>query len=146
MIAIAHSLFAVLASLFLALTFVPYASATHNQHRHRATTDWYTQYKYLNVHNTVRDQHGASDLAWSSALAEAAEAWVSGCSFTNSGGVLSDGTQYGENVVAATGDMSISGAVASFVADESAPCFIYNYAIESSRRGVGASRLPVRVY
>ncbi|TFY68361.1 hypothetical protein EVJ58_g1061 [Rhodofomes roseus] len=57
--------------------------------------------KYLDDHNTVRAQHGASPLTWDDTLAAAAQQWANGCVFKHSGGTLGP---YGENLAAGTGD------------------------------------------
>ena len=43
---------------------------------------------YLNAHNTVRAQHGATALKWNNTLAAAAQKWVNKCVFKHSGGSL----------------------------------------------------------
>ena len=43
---------------------------------------------YLSAHNTVRAQHGASDLTWSDELSNKAQQWANGCVFKHSGGSL----------------------------------------------------------
>jgi pathogenesis-related protein 1 len=121
MIVIAHRLFLTVASLFVAISFIPHASA-HMQKKHATRGLWDT-YQYLSSHNTIRVEHGATPLTWSTALAEAAESWVQSCSFSHSSGVLSDGTAYGENMVAGPGEVSIQTAVNSFVSDESSFTF-----------------------
>ena len=43
---------------------------------------------FLQSHNTVRAQHGASPLSWNGILADKAEQWASYCQFRLSGGTL----------------------------------------------------------
>ena len=43
---------------------------------------------YLSAHNSVRAQHGASNLVWNVTLAIAAQSWVNRCKFQHSGGSL----------------------------------------------------------
>ena len=43
---------------------------------------------YLSAHNTVRAQHGASNLVWNVTLESFAQMWVSRCKFQHSGGSL----------------------------------------------------------
>jgi len=68
--------------------------------------------QYLSAHNSVRLQHGASPLTWSSTLASAAQQWVDGCKFQHSGGSLGP---YGENLAAGTGNSyDIAAAIESW--------------------------------
>jgi pathogenesis-related protein 1 len=60
---------------------------------------------YLDAHNTVRTQHGAADLTWSTNLEDAAQSGANGCEFVHSGG------PYGENLAAGAGSFSIDAAV-----------------------------------
>lgn len=73
--------------------------------------------EFLDAHNTVRAQHGADALSWSTDLAEMAGKWADGCVFQPTEGKLSD-DPYGENIVAATGKFGIEAAVNSFTQDE----------------------------
>lgn len=68
---------------------------------------------WLDGHNQVRQQHGASALTWSDTLASVAQSWANGCVFEHSGG------QYGENLYAGTGDVSPSNAVSAWAAEVS---------------------------
>jgi len=72
---------------------------------------------FLDAHNAVRNRHGASELIWSSDLAEQAAFWADRCWLEHSGGVLST-TTYGENIAAGTGDFSVADAVATFTDDQ----------------------------
>jgi uncharacterized protein YkwD len=66
----------------------------------------------LSAHNSVRAQHGASDLTWSDNLASKAQQWANNCKFEHSGGSLGP---FGENLAAGTGDSyGISSAVKSW--------------------------------
>ncbi|EIM92857.1 PR-1-like protein [Stereum hirsutum FP-91666 SS1] len=74
------------------------------------SSDTITQ--YLTAHNTVRAQHGASDLTWSDELASAAQSYSAKCVFQHSGGTLGP---FGENLAAGTGDSyDIAAAVKSW--------------------------------
>lgn len=73
--------------------------------------------QFLTVHNTERSSHGANPVQWSTDLEQKAESWASQCQFRGTEGSLSD-TQYGENIVAATGDFSINDAVRTFLSDK----------------------------
>ncbi|KAI0724475.1 CAP domain-containing protein [Cerioporus squamosus] len=55
---------------------------------------------YLQAHNSVRAQHGASPLSWSDDLAASAQSWANNCVFQHSGGKLGP---FGENLAAGTG-------------------------------------------
>ncbi|RPD82630.1 PR-1-like protein [Lentinus tigrinus ALCF2SS1-7] len=55
---------------------------------------------YLQAHNSIRAQHGASPLSWSDNLASAAQGWANNCVFQHSGGKLG---AFGENLAAGTG-------------------------------------------
>ncbi|KIP12021.1 hypothetical protein PHLGIDRAFT_62838 [Phlebiopsis gigantea 11061_1 CR5-6] len=67
---------------------------------------------YLSAHNTIRAQHGASDLTWSDELASKAQQWANGCVFQHSGGSLGP---FGENLAAGTGSSyDIAAAVKSW--------------------------------
>jgi uncharacterized protein YkwD len=72
---------------------------------------------FLDAHNAVRKQHGAASLIWSSDLANHAAFWADRCVLEHSGGQLST-TSYGENIAAATGNFSITDAIATFVDDQ----------------------------
>jgi len=66
----------------------------------------------LSAHNTIRAQHGASDLTWSDELASKAQQWANGCVFQHSGGTLGP---FGENLAAGTGSSyDIATAVKSW--------------------------------
>ncbi|RDX55942.1 PR-1-like protein [Lentinus brumalis] len=56
---------------------------------------------YLQAHNSVRAQHGASPLSWSDDLAASAQSWANNCVFQHSGGKLGP---FGENLAAGTGN------------------------------------------
>ncbi|KAL5487923.1 hypothetical protein ACEPAI_6031 [Sanghuangporus weigelae] len=77
-----------------------------------STTDADKQ-AWLDGHNTLRQQHGASALTWSDTLASAAQSWANGCVFEHSGG------QYGENLYAGTGNVGPSNAVSAWAAEAS---------------------------
>jgi len=64
--------------------------------------------QWLDAHNSARNNHGASPLAWSDDLANAAKSWASGCKFKHSGGSLGP---YGENLAAQTGGLTPAQAV-----------------------------------
>jgi len=67
---------------------------------------------FLDAHNTVRAQHGASPLVWSDLLASKAQQWAANCQFVHSGGKLG---QFGENLAAgAGGGYNIVAAVKSW--------------------------------
>ncbi|KAI0348617.1 PR-1-like protein [Trametopsis cervina] len=67
---------------------------------------------YLNAHNTIRAQHGASPLTWSDTAAAKAQQWANNCVFQHSGGTLGP---FGENLAAGTGSSyGISEAVKSW--------------------------------
>jgi len=72
---------------------------------------------FLDAHNTIRAEHNATALQWSTTLAQNAETWADQCQFKSTNGVLSN-ELYGENIAAGTGDFSITAAVASFVQDQ----------------------------
>jgi len=72
---------------------------------------------FLDAHNAVRSQHGASALTWSSDLANRAAFWADGCQLKHSGGVLRS-TSYGENIAAGTGGFSVTDAAATFIDDK----------------------------
>ncbi|KAF8973740.1 CAP domain-containing protein [Flammula alnicola] len=55
---------------------------------------------YLEGHNSVRAQHGATSLTWSDNLASKAQEWANNCVFQHSGGQLGP---FGENLAAGTG-------------------------------------------
>ncbi|KAJ7226223.1 hypothetical protein C8J57DRAFT_1731127 [Mycena rebaudengoi] len=63
---------------------------------------------YLNIHNTERSKHGASDLVWNETLANAAQYWADECTNQHSGGMLG---RFGENLAAGTGAYPISDAL-----------------------------------
>ncbi|KAH9857844.1 CAP domain-containing protein [Lenzites betulinus] len=68
--------------------------------------------QYLQAHNSIRAQHGASDLTWSDNLAAKAQQWANGCVFQHSGGTLGP---FGENLAAGTGSSyDIQAAVKSW--------------------------------
>jgi len=71
---------------------------------------------FLDAHNAIRRQHGASPLIWSRDLADKAAYWADHCRLEHSGGALSK-TNYGENIAAGIGGFSIKDAVAIFVDD-----------------------------
>ncbi|KAF8203041.1 PR-1-like protein [Pholiota molesta] len=67
---------------------------------------------YLQAHNSVRAQHGASPLTWSDNLASKAQQWADNCVFKHSGGSLGP---FGENLAAGTGSSyGIAAAVKSW--------------------------------
>ncbi|KAG8908437.1 hypothetical protein FRB99_006642 [Tulasnella sp. 403] len=55
------------------------------------------QQRFIDLHNQVRSQHGASPVTWSDQLASAAKSWANGCVFQHSHGSLGP---YGENLAA----------------------------------------------
>ncbi|KAI0669976.1 CAP domain-containing protein, partial [Trametes maxima] len=68
--------------------------------------------QYLQAHNSIRSQHGASPLTWSDDLAAKAQQWANGCVFQHSGGSLGP---FGENLAAGTGSSyGIQSAVKSW--------------------------------
>ncbi|KAI0639329.1 hypothetical protein C8Q77DRAFT_53695 [Trametes polyzona] len=68
--------------------------------------------QYLQAHNSVRAQHGASPLTWSDDLAAKAQQWANNCVFEHSGGKLGP---FGENLAAGTGNSyGIQSAVKSW--------------------------------
>lgn len=115
MIFITHHLL----SIILALAGLSMASSPRMQKKH-TTRGLFDQFQFLSAHNSVRIQHGANMLTWSAKLAEAAESWADSCQFTHTSGVLADGTAYGENMVAAAGELPIATAVEAFLSDQSA--------------------------
>ncbi|KAF7301997.1 SCP domain-containing protein [Mycena indigotica] len=76
-----------------------------------------TQLSYLWGHNKVRATHAAPGLVWNDTLADRALAWANQCQLEHSGGNLLDGTPYGENLVAGTGNFPIEDAVKQFAQD-----------------------------
>ncbi|KAJ2914240.1 hypothetical protein MD484_g6174, partial [Candolleomyces efflorescens] len=62
---------------------------------------------YLAGHNTIRRNHGASDLTWSDELASAAQKWANNCQWKHSGGAVGP---YGENLAAGT-NLGIRAAI-----------------------------------
>ncbi|KAI0824238.1 CAP domain-containing protein [Trametes gibbosa] len=68
--------------------------------------------QYLQAHNSIRSQHGASPLTWSDDLAAKAQQWANNCVFQHSGGTLGP---FGENLAAGTGSSyGIQSAVKSW--------------------------------
>ncbi|KAI0720342.1 CAP domain-containing protein [Cerioporus squamosus] len=70
---------------------------------------------YLDAHNAVRAQFGASPLAWSDDLQAKAQGYAEQCQLKHSDGALG---QVGENLAAATGIFSEQQAVALFTQDK----------------------------
>ncbi|KJA26166.1 hypothetical protein HYPSUDRAFT_133830, partial [Hypholoma sublateritium FD-334 SS-4] len=67
---------------------------------------------YLEAHNSIRAQHGASPLTWSNTAAAKAQQWANGCIFQHSGGTLGP---FGENLAAGTGSSyGIAAAIKSW--------------------------------
>jgi len=97
---------------FLSLVF---ASDRAAQHRRMISQTRITQ--FLDAHNGIRAVHGAADLTWSYALAAQAQVWTSACNWRATLGTLLP-DPYGENMVAATGFMSIPDAVNAFASDK----------------------------
>ncbi|RXW18244.1 hypothetical protein EST38_g7613 [Candolleomyces aberdarensis] len=62
---------------------------------------------YLAGHNTIRRNHGASDLTWSDELASAAQRWANNCQWKHSGGAVGP---FGENLAAGT-NLGIRAAI-----------------------------------
>ncbi|KAJ2928781.1 hypothetical protein H1R20_g8314, partial [Candolleomyces eurysporus] len=62
---------------------------------------------YLAGHNTIRRNHGASDLTWSDELASAAQRWANNCEWKHSGGAVGP---FGENLAAGT-NLGIRAAI-----------------------------------
>jgi len=56
--------------------------------------------QYLHFHNTIRMQHGATNLTYAQDLAAAAQNWANNCKFKHSGGTLGP---FGENLAAGAG-------------------------------------------
>ncbi|EKM59284.1 uncharacterized protein PHACADRAFT_86217, partial [Phanerochaete carnosa HHB-10118-sp] len=78
---------------------------------------------YLDSHNSIRSQHGASPLTWSDDLASSALSWAEGCQFTHSDGALGP---FGENLAAGTGSFTTSAAVdAATTVDPANPTFTH---------------------
>ena len=73
--------------------------------------------EFLDAHNGIRAAHNAPPLSWSSSLASRAQFWASGCRLRPTNGVLSN-VQYGELIVAGTGDFPVTAAVGTFIADQ----------------------------
>ncbi|KAK0465394.1 CAP domain-containing protein [Desarmillaria tabescens] len=72
---------------------------------------------YLDAHNTIRAQHGATGLTWSDELAGKAQQWANGCVFEHSGGSLGS---FGENLAAGTGSgYTINSAIKSWTDEAS---------------------------
>ncbi|EJD04155.1 PR-1-like protein [Fomitiporia mediterranea MF3/22] len=71
---------------------------------------------YLNAHNNIRSQHGASPLSWNDTLAVAAQKWANGCVFQHSGGKVGP---FGENLAAGSGDYGITSAITSWTNEAS---------------------------
>jgi len=63
---------------------------------------------YLTAHNTIRAQHGAVPVTWSSSAASKAQEWADKCTNQHSGGTLGP---LGENLAAGTGTYTIAEAV-----------------------------------
>jgi uncharacterized protein YkwD len=81
--------------------------------------------EYLDYHNTVRAQHGASALTWNNTLAAAAQVWANKCVFEHSGGTLGP---YGENLAAGTGNYTIDNAITSWTNEVSSTTEnVYNH-------------------
>ena len=72
---------------------------------------------FLDAHNVIRKQHGASSLSWSHDLADRAAFWADTCKLEHSGGMLSSNS-YGENIAGGTGGFSLTDAVATFIDDK----------------------------
>ncbi|EIN13524.1 PR-1-like protein, partial [Punctularia strigosozonata HHB-11173 SS5] len=73
--------------------------------------------EYLDAHNSIRAQHGASALTWDDTLEAAAQKWANNCVFKHSGGTLGP---FGENLAAGTGDgYTITSAVKSWTDEPS---------------------------
>ena len=83
---------------------------------------------YLDAHNAVRAQFGASPLAWSDDLQAKAQGYADQCQLKHSDGALGD---VGENLAAATGSFNEVQAVTLFTQDKgmdagtSSPCLGY---------------------
>ncbi|KAI0032778.1 CAP domain-containing protein [Vararia minispora EC-137] len=80
------------------------------------------QQQYLDDHNTVRAQHGAAPLTWSSDLATFAQNWANRCQFAHSGGP--NGGEYASahrctNIAAGTGGFTIGDAITAWVNEAS---------------------------
>jgi len=72
---------------------------------------------FLSAHNDIRLEHGVPPLKWSNSLAAKATFWADRCNLKHSDGILGD-INYGENIVAGTGNFTIDDAVASFINDK----------------------------
>ncbi|KAJ7467240.1 CAP domain-containing protein, partial [Mycena galericulata] len=86
---------------------------------------------FLDLHNTERAAHGASNLTWSNGLVMAAQSWAKNCIDTHSGGRFQlEGLPLGgacgldtpimispvaENIAAGTGEYSISDVMQGFI-------------------------------
>nr|QVT77385.1 pathogenesis-related protein 1 [Moniliophthora perniciosa]QVT77386.1 pathogenesis-related protein 1 [Moniliophthora perniciosa]QVT77392.1 pathogenesis-related protein 1 [Moniliophthora perniciosa]QVT77393.1 pathogenesis-related protein 1 [Moniliophthora perniciosa]QVT77397.1 pathogenesis-related protein 1 [Moniliophthora perniciosa] len=103
-------------SFLLALLPFSFTLATPRHLASRAL-DRVEKSQFLGVHNIERMSHGADPFQWSDDLASKADSWASRCQLKGSDGSLS-GIQYGENIVAATGDFSINAAVGTFLSDK----------------------------
>ncbi|KAJ7639123.1 PR-1-like protein [Roridomyces roridus] len=75
------------------------------------------QTAFLQAHNRVRVQHGAQNLVWNATLEASAQSWADSCQVKHSDGTLLS-SPYGENIVAGTGQFSISDAVNQFTLDQ----------------------------
>ncbi|ESK85345.1 secreted protein [Moniliophthora roreri MCA 2997] len=86
----------------------------HNKHPHHDHTSTSKnsgsdQEVYLNLHNELRAQHGASQLTWNKTLEHAAQEWADRCIFEHSQGELGE---LGENLSAGVGkDFDAAAAV-----------------------------------
>ncbi|KAJ7591670.1 CAP domain-containing protein [Mycena floridula] len=102
--------------------FFSFVSAGRSRMHRRGVGSQYIHNKqviaaFLDAHNEIRQAHDAVDLTWSDTLAEKADLWASNCVWSNTNGVLLN-EPYGENMVAASGHISIEQAVNAFTQDE----------------------------
>lgn len=93
-----------------AATTTPASSGSSNSSDDGLTDS--QQATFLSLHNSIRSEHGAAALTWSSDLAAAAKGWADKCVFQHSGGSLGP---YGENLAAGTGSAyDVSAAMKSW--------------------------------
>lgn len=73
------------------------------------------QADFLQLHNSIRSQHGAVALTWSDSLAGTGKGWADKCVFKHSGGTLGP---FGENLAAGTGpSYDVNAAMTSWTSE-----------------------------